>query len=120
VSALMLGQSACSVAESPDSVGPIPKEMQGVWGKDGDCKTPSERIVMTGSTAKFGTGQPSAMLYDPQDGPGGRHRALHWVRQGVASNIEYIAPDVIHYHAMGGGRALLPRFTGDARNETVA
>ena len=82
---------------------PIPREMQGTWAKDGKCAVAAERLVITATTATFGTNAPEAVGYAPQDGPEGRS-ALKWMTEGIVSNIEYVpSSGVLRLNGMGWG-----------------
>lgn len=90
---------------SRELVQSIPKGMMGEWAKDGKCTVPSERLVITESTATLGIGEPQTIAYNPEDGPGGNRRALHWSgAEGLVSNLEWSGPDAISLNGLGWGK----------------
>ena len=82
---------------------PVPQAMQGKWAVDGHCTIPSERLVLTATTATFGNEKPAEVEWVLNDGPRGM-AALHWVKVGVVSNMEYVAEmDLIRFNRLGWG-----------------
>ena len=82
---------------------PIPREMQGTWARNGKCAVVAERLVVTATTATFGTNALEAVGHVPDDGPNGRS-ALRWLTEGVVSNIEYVpSTDLLKLNVMGWG-----------------
>jgi hypothetical protein len=81
----------------------VPQSMQGNWAVDGKCTILSKRLVLTATTATFGNEKPAEVEWRLDDGPGGEG-ALHWVKVGVVSNMEYVAEmDLIRFNRLGWG-----------------
>jgi hypothetical protein len=65
----------------------VPAVMLGTWAH-GSCAAQGNRLVITPSTAKLGTGKAAAVVYRPDDqGPG--RGALHWNEEYVVDNFVY-------------------------------
>jgi len=82
---------------------PVPAQMLGKWAQDGQCSISSKQLIITPTTAQFGIRSPDVIEYYTQDGPGDRN-ALHWVSEGVVSNLEYDPThDSIYLNGKGWG-----------------
>ncbi len=79
---------------------PVPQRMLGTWAKDGKCALPSERLVITQTTATFGGGHSMEIEFhaDEFDGRG----ALRWKGEGTLAR--YVEPsDTLAFYGLGWG-----------------
>ncbi len=81
----------------------IPAALRGAWGEGGDCSDSKKRLVVAARAVRFADGKSEAVFYARQDGPQGQD-AIHWIEEGVTSNIEYDSSrDVLVMNDMGWG-----------------
>jgi hypothetical protein len=81
----------------------VPVALRGKWGERGDCSDFQKRMTVTAHTVRFGNHKSEAIFYARHDGPQGQD-AIHWIEEGVASNIEYVPDrDVLVTNDMGWG-----------------
>jgi hypothetical protein len=97
VLALGLSMASAAVAE------PVPKAMQGVWGKNGHCDRLADRLTITAHRAGWGKGPFMSIELDVED----PDRPISWTQDG---NVDYFvfgrSRNFLIHHLEGRGSAL--------------
>src|SRR5690606_31402993 len=81
----------------------VPAELVGQWAVDGACGDVENSITVTADTLAFGSTDPAAVTFSPDDSPSG-NGAIHWAEEGSVDNFEHaVDQDVLLYNGQGYG-----------------